>query len=250
MRRMTIAAIAVLTLGALMASGCTRVRLQDRPDTRTFTETKEVPLDGAKQLEAQIVQGVGELRIHGEASSTTRTAGTFKGTFTFAPESWRPEVTSTTSSDTVSLTVKQPQGSSVPAFHDAKNSWALVFPAAVPTKLDLMLGVGTSNLDLTAIDVTGLDVLTGVGDSTIDLSGARTHDVMARIEAGVGRLTLVLPRDVGARVKGREEGVGHVSAEGFIASGDSWVSSAYSGGGPKIEIDLVRGVGDVTLELR
>jgi len=68
--------------------------------------------------------------------------------------------------------------------------------------------------------------------------------------AGVGKVVLRLPEGVGVRITGREDGVGSFAADGFIAQGDSWVNEAYSAAsGPKIELDLTRGVGDVTLVL-
>jgi hypothetical protein len=47
----------------------------------------------------------------------------------------------------------------------------------------------------------------------------------------------------------RNDGIGDFSADGFKADGITWVNDAWSGTGPKIEIDLTRGIGDVTLTL-
>jgi hypothetical protein len=251
MRRALMAVLAVLAVGALMAgTGCTRVRLQDSPDTRTFRETKTVPLEGAKELRAEIKQGVGEFRLSGESTATTSSAPTFRGDFTFAPESWRPEVSYALSGTRGDLTVRQPDNSQAPTLHDVTYGWTLALPAGVPTELDLTLGVGNSEVDLRGLDVTRLDMLTGVGNTTVDLSGPRTGALTGRIEAGVGQLTVKLPTGVGVRISGSEDGVGDFSADGFIARGSGWENAAYATGtGPKIDIDLQRGVGNVTLLL-
>jgi hypothetical protein len=251
MRRTLMAVVAVLAAGALLAgTGCTRVRLQDRPETRTLTETKSVELQGAKELRAEITQGVGELTLSGESTSTTPSAGVFRGEFTFTPETWRPEISYALSGERGDLTVRQPENSSVPPFRDAKNTWVLTMPAGVPTALDLTLGVGRSNVDLRGLDLTRLDLLTGVGDTTIDLSGPRTSSVTGRIEAGVGKLTVRLPEGVGVRIGGRQDGIGNFSADGFIARGNGWENAAYATGtGPKIDLEMTRGIGDVTLLL-
>lgn len=248
MKRALTAVAAALILVALLATttGCTRVRLQDNPSTKAFTETSSVPLKGATRLTADIVQGVGNLKLRG-SSTTTDAVGT---DFTFSPEAWRPEVSSSVDGTSANLSIRQPDQSGVPLFGDMHNEWDISLPAGVSTDLTLKLGVGTSDVDLRYVDLSRLDALTGVGDTTIDLSGPRTSDLPARIECGVGKLTVRLPRNIGVRVTGREDGVGQFVANGFTSQGDhTWVNAAYSGTGPKIEIDMVRGVGDVTLVL-
>ena len=91
----------------------------------------------------------------------------------------------------------------------------------VPTNLSLKLGVGESDVDLRGVDVTALEALTGVGEAKIDLSGERTHDLTARIEAGVGEVTISVPTDVGVRIIGSEDGLGDFTAEGFTRDGSS-----------------------------
>lgn len=244
MRSRTLIALALL--GALaLTSGCTWVRLQDRPETRTTTENKVVALDGATALHADLRIGVGELVV----SSTDASGSAMVGDFTYAPASWKPEVSYAVEGTAGTLTVSQPGKVSAPVFDGVQNSWNVRLPKGVPTDLSLHLGVGTSSVDLRGTDLTALDVITGVGDTTVDLSGPRATGLTGRVEAGVGKLTLRLPKSVGVRVTGREEGVGHTSADGFIAQGGAWVNEAYSGSGPKIEIELTRGVGDVNLVL-
>jgi hypothetical protein len=247
MRRKLLAVATATVLVAALATttGCTRVRLSDRPETRTFTTNKSVALAGATTLTTELRVGVGELTV----SSLDSSANAMVGDFTYAPASWAPEVDYAVSGDTGRLVVRQPSQVETPFFSDVHNTWNVRLPKGVPTDLTLQLGVGTSKVDLTGLDLTALNVLTGVGDTTIDLSGPRTADLSGRIEAGVGKLTVRLPKTVGVRVNGREDGVGQFSADGFTAQGNYWVNAAYGGAGPKIEIDLIRGVGDVTLVL-
>jgi hypothetical protein len=49
------------------------------------------------------------------------------------------------------------------------------------------------------------------------------------------------------RVTSEQDGIGDLSAPGFHHSGTEWTNSAYSGTGPKIEITLTRGIGDIKL---
>jgi hypothetical protein len=246
MRRITIAAVAVLAIVALATTtGCTRVRLADDPSTRTTSDTKAVALEGATSVETEVRMGVGELTISVEPTTTD----VLDARFVYAPVSWKPTVDYSVASGVGRLLVEQPNTTDVAAFRDTKNSWDLKLGGGVPTKLTLRLGVGSSKVDLRGLDLTSIDAVTGVGDTTIDLSGPRTKDLSGRIEAGVGRITVRVPRNVGVRFSGRQDGVGNFTADGFKAEGNSWVNDAYSGAGPKIDIDFVRGVGDATLVL-
>jgi hypothetical protein len=237
--------VAVLAAVLLAATGCTRVRLQDSPNTSATTTNESIALSGATALEAKFSQGVGDLKVRA-ASSATDAVG---AVFTYAPASWKPEVVSSVEGTSARLTITQPNHSDVTLFSNMKNEWTVTMPRGVVTDLTLDLGVGHSDVDLRGVDLAGLNMDTGVGDTTVDLSGPRTSDLSASIDSGVGTLTVRLPKNVGVRVTGHDDGVGTFKADGFISQGSDFVNEAYSGTGPKIEIDLNRGVGDVTLVL-
>jgi len=248
--RVTAVITATVLVAALLATtGCTRVRLQDNPTTRTTTESTPIALQDATKVSATIKQGVGELTLR-PSSDATGVVGT---EFTYAPTEWKPEVSSSVDASLAAIDIRQPEKTKVPLFAGSnivRNEWVITMPAGVPTALDLTLGVGASNVDLRGLDVTDLKVTAGVGDTRIDLSGARTSDLAARIQSGVGTVTVRLPKGVGVRVNVRDDGLGDFAAQGFTLDGaHTYVNAAYSAAGPKIELDLVRGIGDVTLVL-
>ncbi|MDO8964447.1 MAG: toast rack family protein [Coriobacteriia bacterium] len=243
-RTITLIALALLALAALTATtGCTRVKLQDSTRVGTSTETTAIPVGSASAIDTELRMGVGELTLSADSSSTSA----FAAECTYAPKQWKPEFASTVESGTLAITVNQLERIGVPPLRDTRNAWKVVLGGGRPTRLKLRLGVGAATLDLRGLDLTELDALTGVGETTVDLSGPRNGDLAARIEAGVGSLKVRLPKDVGVRVNGRQDGLGDYTADGFRADGNSWVNDAWGGPGPKIEIDLIRGVGDVTL---
>ncbi len=246
--RRALTAVAAVVLGLALlagAAGCTRVALQDLPQTRTETLNKTVALEGATQLKTELAMGVGELTVSGlETSGTAMT-----GEFVYSPSNWKPEVSYNTAGGVGTLAIRQPSHSNVQLFERVKNTWDVRLAKGVPTDLKMTLGVGKSSVDLRGIDLTSLDVVSGVGDTTIDLSGARTTGFTANVESGVGKLTLRLPRSVGARVVGGKDGIGEFTADGVTVHSDSWVNDAWSGSGPKIDIALSRGVGAVEILL-
>ncbi len=257
-KSLRIAIVVGLALGVLAVAGCRRVELSDYQKgvvtvttAPASTETTTAPLGGAQALNARLRMAVGDLSLSGGA-----TAGqAFDASMHYQPKTWKPVVryeppgsAEGTAAAIASLWIDQPEvkGQSWP---NMENSWKVKLASGVPTDLSLKLGVGTSNVDLSDVDIRTLELVTGVGSTTLDLTGARTATVTADVESGIGELTIKLPKDVGVRVTGGKEGVGDLSSNGFTQQGGALVNAAYAGSGPKIEIALTRGVGSVELRL-
>ena len=244
-RTMAAAAVALILMGLLATTGCRRVRIEDQPGSQTRVDTETVALGGAQRVAGRVRIGIGRLVMSGVPSSTAA----LDARFTYSPVTWKPELTSDSTSATCTYSVSQPDSSDLPILGRPRNEWDLKLAGGVPTDLSLELGVGQSDIDLSAVDIRELKVVTGVGEATIDLSGARTSDVSGNIQTGVGATTIKLPAQVGVRVRGAGEGVGDVRADGFTHEGNDFVNAAWAGTGPKIDISLDHGVGDLRLVL-
>jgi hypothetical protein len=72
--------------------------------------------------------------------------------------------------------------------------------------------------------------------------------VNAKVECGIGELTLRVPADVGVQISGRQEGIGDLSADGFTMNGNQLTNAAWDTSPVKMYIALTRGVGDVRIE--
>ena len=246
-------AIVVIVL-AMTTTGCERVPLSEsRSSNRgagaASSETTAAALGSARRMDARIRMGVGSLKMSSVPSSTAA----FDARFTFTLESRRPQVAyavdSTDGTPTARLSVDQPEvGNPIP-LGEVENEWEVDLANGVPTDLSLELGVGEARIDLSGVDVRSIEAITGVGETVIDVSGPRANDMSGTITSGVGELTVRLPRDVGVQVTGGGDGLGNVSSKGFKGSGTVLTNEAWSGPGPKISLKIVRGVGDVTLEL-
>ena len=88
----------------------------------------------------------------------------------------------------------------------------------------------------------------GAGRTTIDLTGAYDQDLVASIQGGVGRATVLLPSEVGVRVEARG-GLGQISAEGPPEKGDVYVNDAYGDSEVTLDVDIQGGVGQINLEV-
>jgi predicted membrane protein len=110
------------------------------------------------------------------------------------------------------------------------------------------LGAGESRLNVADLVLTALSIELGAGDSLVDLFADREDDLEVSIQGGVGRLTVMLPDDVGARVQ-VAGGLGSVNASGLQVEGDAYVNDAYGRSEATIRIDIDGGIGEVDLEL-
>jgi len=246
-RTIALIAVGVALIGALAATGCTRVPLSETIGGAPTAVTVDKPsfeLKGAETVVGTIRMGVGELSLTGSADSSD----TITGRFEYAPVSWKPEVEFETDGAKAQYRVSQPESQPMQLGNDVRNSWAMKFPPGVATELSLKLGVGESTIDLRNVDIRELGVLTGVGSAKIDLSGERANDIIATIECGVGETVIRVPSDMGVRITGADDGVGELSTPGFTKDGYDLVNAAYATTAPKLAINLTRGVGEVRIE--
>ena len=93
MKKKTIAIVAVgaALVGALLVTGCTRVRLADTPagtSGKVTVDNRSLELNGADKLTARMRMGVGDLWLAGSATS----GDTLSARFEYAPSSWKPDV--------------------------------------------------------------------------------------------------------------------------------------------------------------
>ncbi len=254
MKRIVLVALAVvLSVAAVGLAGCYRQELpanqqihlgddESTGPTRSYEPT--VPLGVAKELDAIVRMGAGELAL--EAGG----ADALDATFEYRPASLKPMVSYEVAGTGVPigrLIVEQPEFQPS-MLGSGKNSWTVRLAKDVPLTLDVELGAGTSDLSFGGLDLRTLTMSMGAGDSTLDFSGEWNHDVSAQIQAGVGQLTLRLPGAVGVRVVQRG-GIGAFTADdGFATQDGAFVNRAYGETTSTIEISVQRGIGEVTLE--
>jgi hypothetical protein len=211
-------------------------------DANTAQETFEP--NGAKEASIDLKMGAGEMTVRSGDSSALAEAS-----FEYGTPEMKPETSYDVSGSTGTLTISQPDIRYKFGESNA-NSWDVQLAKAMPYELLVQMGAGSSRLDLSELDVRLLTMRLGAGETTVDLTGPRTEDVKGDIQAGVGQLTIILPKDVGVKVTGRNEGIGSFEAEGFKVQGDAYVNDAYGTTPATIELNVMRGVGEVKLEMR
>lgn len=241
--------IIALMIGALVVSGlvtgCTRVRLED-VEGREGSRSQSVLLEGADRVKADLQMGAGELQV----TAGTAADEVMDASFLYRPESWDPTVEYDLDGDVGELIVRHRESTGPTfGFGGARSRWDIALSKRVPLDLTVSLGAGSADLDLRGLDLEEFVIQMGAGEVVLDLSGDRPRDLSGSVQAGVGELTIILPRGVGVRVNGGEGGIGTWEAVGFKADGGAWVNDAYTTSDVTIEIDVQRGLGDVVLRL-
>ena len=228
------------------------------------TESKTVELGGATSVRVEIEMGAGELEVTGGAAELLE-AG-----FTYNVAEMKPEV----EYDGGTLSVQTPdvkvRGDSLWDLDDYRYEWDLRLNDDVPMELRITIGAGRADLRLGSLSLTRLDITRGAGELlvdlsgpasptkldveggagllTVDLSGAWQNDLEATIGGGLGQRTLILPADVGVRVK-VDVGVGAVDAAGLTKEGEYYTNDAYGQSDVTLQIEVDGGVGGTELRV-
>ena len=204
-------------------------------------ESRSIQPEDARSVRAHLMMGAGELKVGGAADAL------MEGDFSYNVAEWKPEMDYDVGGEMGELTVEQGSGGGG-RLGDARNEWDLRFNDEMPTDLVVRMGAGESDLDLDSLTLTGLDLQMGAGETTVDLTGDYARDFDASIEGGVGEATVLVPGEIGVRVRA-EGGLGKINAEGFERQGDAYVNDAYGGSEVTLDVDVRGGVGAINLEV-
>jgi hypothetical protein len=230
-----LATLTILLLAATLLAACGQAG-----ERQTVTET--VALAAADDAAVELRMGAGNLMVSGGAATL------MEGTFTFSVKEWEPEVTYEVTGGTGQLLVAQPALANIGTSADAENSWNVQLNDGVPMTLDVGLGAGESNLDLSGLNLQAVELQTGAGAVELDLGGAFEEPVDVAIRGGVGKLTVLLPTDVGVLVN-VDQGIGAVNTEGLSNDGAALVNEAYRTSGATLTLDIEAGIGEINLEV-
>lgn len=211
----------------------------------TLTDSQSIELGDIDSVQVDIKMGVGELKVNGGATNL------MDAEFTYNIEDWRPEVRFEQRGSRGELTVSQPEGeiNGIPD-DDIKYRWSIDLSDDIPMDMDVDLGVGESDLNLSGLNLQSLVVDTGVGETTINLTGNWEESFDVRIKGGVGETTVYLPEDVGLRLEA-DTGIGSLVVNGLQKEGDSnvFTNAAYGESDTTITLEVSGGIGKITVQV-
>jgi hypothetical protein len=230
--------LAVL-VAASMVSGC----ISDGDDDEvvkpgdTLTETSDVELGTATEVEVYLNLGHGELKVRPGASKL------MEATFRFNVEQWRPEVTYVEGGTVWNLSVVMPN-ETLKVGSGTINEWSIDLGEDVPTSMVVLVGAGSVDCKVGGLNLTAFSANVGSGSLDLDLTGEWGANLTVYLNAGAGDIDIKVPDDVGARVK-PVMGVGSFDGQGFTQEGGFYVNAAHATSDVILTIHANSGVGGI-----
>lgn len=238
MRRKVFLGVMAATM-LLLVSGCGTL-VKGKQESSKITIEK----DKAKKLELKLNVGAGELEVHKGADDWV------EGKIEYNYDKLKPKVSYKLKDDKGIGTIEQGNKPNNIKIGNIKNNWKLNLSNEIPIDLTVNSGASKTKLDLKGINLSGLDVKAGVGDITIDLSGKWKKGFDASLEMGVGKSTIILPKDVGVKIDS-SKGIGNAEFVDFISKGNGvYVNEAYEKADVIINLNTDMGIGETIFKLQ
>ena len=117
-----------------------------------------------------------------------------------------------------------------------------------PLHLSVELGMGEGALNLRSFWLNKLDLKMGVSDIVVNLTGKWKQDLDVNILGGVCSATLLVPRDVGIRIKDRGF-FSTINASGLVKRGNVFVNEAFGHSELTLRVYFFAAVGELNLEM-
>ena len=226
-----------MVLPLLLVAGCNTQNWDAGPGQ---TESQTVKLGDTKSAQVEIEMPAGELDVGAGAREL------LEADFSYSNPSSKPQVEYNLSGGQGRLMIRQP--GSVHGPGSGHNKWDLHLSNKVPLELKVEQGAGRVNLTLGGLSLTRLDLDLGAGEANVDLTGDWKSDLTAKIDGGVGKATIRLPLDVGVRATAHG-GIGSINAHDLKKDGDAYVNDAYGKSPVTVKVNVEGGAGEINLEL-
>jgi hypothetical protein len=124
-------------------------------------------------------------------------------------------------------------------------TWDLGLNPDVALMLNLSLGVGKIEVDLTGLDVTALEVSLGLGKTVVTLPEEGRFS--AKISGGVGETFVIIPSDMAVRIH-VSTGIGTSSLPpGYSRQGDTYVSPGYESAEDRVDLEISQAIGMISV---
>jgi len=238
MDRRTRIKLVLAVMGLLMASlACSNFVLGGRDEVRE--DSTAVERQGADTVDIFLEMAAGEIAVQGGASQLAEME------FVYSNEDWKPLVDYSVSGGEGELRIEQPRKMDIGSY---RYEWDVKLNNEIPMTLDVKLGAGENNLDLSQLDISRLDLEVGAGNLELDLRGDRSRDLDVRVRGGVGEVTVILPREIGVRAE-IQGGIGEVSSDGLNQENGAYINEAYGQTETSIHLDIEGGIGEIMLQV-
>lgn len=235
--------VAVVVL-ALLFGGAWYLVQQPGSSGATASHTISQPLADAARADVQIRAGAGDFRLGPLAEDGQLIAGEVM----LRPTQELAE-TFTTSGDQATYRLGIVGSNIVLAPTLGRSNfeqWDLDLSQEAAIDLDVTVGAGEANVDLTRLDLSQLAFHMGVGDATVVMP--EQGQFQAKVDGGLGKLVIRIPDGMAARIQA-DSGIGSMQVNGeFQHQGDFWITPGYAEAENRVEIEVDIGIGGIVIE--
>jgi hypothetical protein len=124
--------------------------------------------------------------------------------------------------------------------------WNLGLTPSIPIDLQVDLGAGSSDIDLSGLNISSLRVNTGVGRTTLILPSDGSFQ--AKIDSAIGQTVVIVPAGMAVQVRS-STGLANTLVPGdFEKQGDVYTSPGYASASSRIDLDLSQAIGNITIQ--
>lgn len=231
---------------------------------KTYTASKSINKDDATFVNVQVSFLGGKIDISGGSKQL------INAKFEYSEKEWKPEIEYNVKNKIGNLKIWMPDvGDDISINDDDVNNWDIRLNNATPMDLNIKLGGGEGNYDLSQLKMNSLEIRLGggkldidlknsslprldfkavAGEATVDLRGDWNNALEADFVCGFGELNLKLPQKVGVKVKATGI-LGSIDAPGFSKEGSNYTNDAYGTTKATLYIDIFGGIGNVHLKM-
>ena len=224
------------------------------------------PLDGAEDAEIRIDSSVGQLNIEALNGSDNLIEGTI-----YSVERETILESYEMNGDTIEYYLHSDWNRSTAFNFNEPNqrlSWNLELTDEIPLDLNISLGVGESDLDLSELQVTAVRLNIGVGQTDISLPSGEYEanvdggvgqttielpdegQIMLDVDGGVGEIVIYLPEDMAAKIN-VDRGISGLSVpSGLDKDGDTYTSPNFDEADNFVEINVDQGIGNIAIRTK
>jgi len=199
-------------------------------------------LNGATQAEVIIAPAVGTLHVDALRESASLVEGVIhlgrgeRVTRDFAIEDEKASLALRSEGTTFSPFV---------GWWGDERGWDLGLTPGVPLQLEISLGAGQSDVDLTGLMVSNLDVSMGVGQTRVILPDEGRFQ--AKIDCAIGQTIVVIPAGLEARIRVDTGLAASQLPAGYQRRDDIYTSPGYATAENRVDLEVSQAIGNVTI---
>jgi hypothetical protein len=199
------------------------------------------PLEGATEATVVIDPGAGSLRVEALPESANLVEGVVR---VASRERVVPDFS--VKNGTANFILRG-QGATFGPFvgGGVRPAWDLGLNPGLPLQLDVSLGAGESDVDLTGLMVSGLKMNMGVGLTQVTLPDKGRFQ--AKIDSAIGQTVVVIPAGMAARVR-VSTGIGGSQLPADYRHQDStYTSPGYESADNRVDLEVNQAIGSITI---